>query len=604
MLVGSVVLPAGQSRRVLALLDDDERLIDPLRRLSSQLSSGIAEESAEQQRFAISGDSAAFVRYQRARSRNDERAEQIEQLSARAGGQIAADADSLRGLVTRWRRVGTVGPAMRSPLTTVRAAGAQREAARDSIVLSIARLDSVLAAQSTARRAAVRAHETRGIAINAAQVLIALFVLAALFEVLRRERRRARRDAAMRRIAASLARAFNKQDVARHLANGAVELLAAARASVVHIDATAEGVRLTVAASSGAVDDSTAEGVGADAEAQIEQVIRTGHPSIAMAATSEDGIPRHRRVMLIPLGAPDSPIGAVVAFESAHARFHRRDLAWAAIFGHLASLAYEKVRLLEEARAGQARLQRVIESRGRLIRGFSHDVKNPLGAADGYAALLQDGIYGPVSDEQVSSIGRLREAIHRALSLIEDLHELARAETGHLDIHVERVGVADLVSEIADEYRAAARAKHLDFTVEIELELPQIETDPSRARQIIGNLLSNAIKYTDSGTVTLRARSEAADAPSDRSAVLIEVVDTGPGIPLEDQDFIFDEFARIADGKHPGVGLGLAISKHVADALGCRLTVSSIVGKGATFTLRLPTRTEAADAPPKRTISA
>jgi len=289
------------------------------------------------------------------------------------------------------------------------------------------------------------------------------------------------------------------------------------------------------------------------------------------------------------------PIGAVIAFESSRFRFHQDDLAWARILGHLASFAYERVRLLDEARAGEAGLQRVIDSRGRLIRGFSHDLKNPLGAADGYAALLQDGIYGTVSEEQFGSIARVREAIHRALSLIEDLHELARAETGRLDLQRERVDLSALVRAAAEEYRATAAVKRLRFVVDAASELPRVDTDPSRVRQIIGNLLSNAIKYTDSGTVTLRARAQAAAPPDEATHLLVEVQDTGPGIPPDKQGFIFDEFARLADGRHPGAGVGLAISKHVAEALGCRLDVASAVGQGATFTLRIPLSSDASD---------
>jgi signal transduction histidine kinase len=549
MLVGSVVFPAGESQRVLALVDEDESVIEPLRLLSSQLGSGIADEAAELQRLGMSGDSAAFARYQRVRSRNEASTASMRELSVRAGGDIADEADSLRRLVIRWRL------------------GVGRESVRDSIELSIARLESGLGERSAERRAAVSVHERRGVVINAMQVLVALGALAALCEVLRRERRRAEREAALRQCAESLACAFDKQDVAQQVANGVMALLSAASVSVTHIENPADP--------------------------DVERWIRNGKPFLMAAGSATGAAPRKQRAMVIPLGTPDVPIGAVIAFESGRARFHRDDLAWSGIFGHLASFAYEKARLLDDARAGQASLQRVLESRGRLMRGFSHDVKNPLGAADGYAALLQDGIYGSVTAEQVSSITRVREAIHRALSLIEDLHELARAETGHLELHRERVNIAQLVLVTAEEYRATATAKRLGFVVEVAAALPRVDTDPSRLRQIIGNLLSNAIKYTDSGVVTLRARCDASDSPNEAAHLLIEVQDTGPGIPLDKQGFIFDEFARLADGRHAGAGVGLAISKHVADALGCRLEVTSTVGKGSTFTLCIPMHTHA-----------
>jgi signal transduction histidine kinase len=441
----------------------------------------------------------------------------------------------------------------------------------------------------------VSVHERRGIVINAAQVLVAFGALIALLEVLRRERWRGRREAALRRAAETLARDFDTPQVAQHVANGAMDLLFAESVFVVQVENGTGATRLTTAAVTGAAAGADCAMMIRYAESVIDRAVRDGQPSMVAAAAVAQARPQ-QRAMVIPLGTPNSPLGLVIALESPRARFHRRDLAWAGIFGHLATFAHEKVRLLDEALAGQARLQRVMESRGRLMRGFSHDVKNPLGAADGYAALLEDGIYGDVTAEQFTSITRIRQAIQRALSLIEDLHELARAETGHLDLHRERVDIAELVRVTAEEYRATAAAKHLGFVLEVAPALPRVDTDQSRVRQIIGNLLSNAIKYTDTGVVTLRARSDAGDPPDQATHLFIEVQDTGPGIPPDKQDFIFDEFARLTDGRHAGAGVGLAVSKHVADALGCRLEVTSTVGKGATFALSIPIHMDSPDA--------
>jgi signal transduction histidine kinase len=588
MLVGSVVLPAGESERVLALVDEDERVLEPLRLLSSRLGAGIAGEAADLQRFRNSGDSTALARFQRTRSRDDSSTASMRDLSMLAGGEIATEAESLRRLVMRWNHVVDVDGGGHPTATRLSASAFERETVRDSIVLSIAGLEADLAARSAERRTAVTEHERRGVVINAAQVLIALGALIAVFEVLRRERRRARREAALRGVAESLARAFDKQDVAQRAAEGAMELLSAASVSVAHVENGTDEMHLTLAAATGATLDASRAMMMPSAESELERAIRDGRPSMIAAAAIAHARPAKQRAMVIPLGTAHLPIGAVVAFESSRVRFHQDDLAWAGIFAHLASFAYERMRLLDEARAGQAGLQRVIESRGRLMRGFSHDLKNPLGAADGYAALLQDGIYGTVSKEQVASIARVRQAIHRALSLIEDLHELARAETGRLDLQRERVDLAELVRGAAEEYRATAAVKQLGFVLDVPSELPGVDTDPSRVRQIVGNLLSNAIKYTDTGVVTLRARADAAGPSNEAADLLIEVQDTGPGIPLDKQSFIFDEFARLSDGRHAGAGVGLAISKHVADALGCRLEVASTVGEGATFTLRIP----------------
>jgi signal transduction histidine kinase len=241
--------------------------------------------------------------------------------------------------------------------------------------------------------------------------------------------------------------------------------------------------------------------------------------------------------------------------------------------------------LLEEAHAAHTRLKQLMDRRSRLMRGFSHDVKNPLGVADGYAALLGDGIYGTITAEQRHSLDRVRQAIQHALSLIEDVHELSRAETGHLAVHRGPTDIGALVLALADEYQATTLAKHLELIVDVERRLPIADTDAARIRQIVSNLLSNAIKYTERGSVVLRARS---DVREDAADVVIEVADTGAGIAPEWQTLVFEEFSRIPGSNQPGAGLGLAISRRIAELLGCSIRIESELGHGSTFALRIP----------------
>jgi signal transduction histidine kinase len=230
-----------------------------------------------------------------------------------------------------------------------------------------------------------------------------------------------------------------------------------------------------------------------------------------------------------------------------------------------------------------------MKSRERLMRGFSHDVKNPLGAADGYADLLSAGIYGELEPRQTESVQRIRRSIRRALDLIDDLHELARAETGTISLRNELVDVGDLVRASGEEYRAAAYSAGLPLTVDVAEDLPLVESDSIRVRQIVGNLISNAIKYTRSGAVTLRVRKyPAVVIRKGRLSVDIEVTDTGLGIPPDKHEQIFEEFSRLDASDRPGAGLGLAISKRLAEALGGQIMVNSEVGCGSTFTFRIP----------------
>ncbi|WP_420125771.1 sensor histidine kinase [Longimicrobium sp.] len=252
----------------------------------------------------------------------------------------------------------------------------------------------------------------------------------------------------------------------------------------------------------------------------------------------------------------------------------------------------------EEAERALAETARATEARSHLLRGVSHDVKNPLGAARGYAELLQQGIKGELSPEQAKFVEGIRRSIDGALSILADLLDLARADSGGL--HVERVPaeLGRIARDAAEDHRAAARAAGHVLECPAPPDAVRVYTDPQRVRQVLGNLVSNAIKYTPApGRITVRV--EQADGGSAREGVwaVLRVIDTGPGIPPEQREAIFDEFTRLHDGTQiQGHGLGLAISRRVARLLGGDLDVSSVPGEGAIFTLWLPLRDE--DEPP------
>jgi signal transduction histidine kinase len=294
-------------------------------------------------------------------------------------------------------------------------------------------------------------------------------------------------------------------------------------------------------------------------------------------------------MIAVPLRHTGAPVGALFVLSAPRSPFGADDLARARTFGHLATLAYEKVRLLDEARDGRAELERMMKSRSRLMRGFSHDVKNPLGAADGYAELLTAGIYGALSAEQYERVECIRRSIRVALALIDDLHQLARAEVGRLELSMTPVDLGDLARASGEDYRASAEAKGLALSVDAPREPVVVASDHARVRQIVSNLLSNAIKYTGTGSIVLRVRWwPARQLPETTGWAAIDVIDSGPGIPPEKWDTIFEEFSRLASDNTSGAGLGLAISQRLAQALGGQVTLQSEVGSGSTFTLWLP----------------
>jgi signal transduction histidine kinase len=234
--------------------------------------------------------------------------------------------------------------------------------------------------------------------------------------------------------------------------------------------------------------------------------------------------------------------------------------------------------------------QRLADSRERLVRGITHDLKNPLGAADGYAQLLRDGVEGPLPQAQARMVERIIRCHATALALIEDLLDFSRAEYGEVVLAVGPTDCAAIVYEAVDAYAGAARAAGHDIRLHPPGEPLLCVTDHERVVRIVGNLLSNAIKYTPApGVVTVAARAVAhGPGPGDGPGVEVEVSDTGPGIPPAERTRIFEEFVRLDTTGRSGHGLGLATSLRIARRLGGEITVGDAPAGGASFRLWLP----------------
>ena len=263
----------------------------------------------------------------------------------------------------------------------------------------------------------------------------------------------------------------------------------------------------------------------------------------------------------------------------------RRDRA---LSRQLADALEEEARAREEAERRRGELEEVTESRSRLVRGFTHDVKNPIGAADGFMQLLGDGLPGPLTAAQVMYVQRARRCLADAMQLIEDLLELARAEAGQLDVRKEPVDLTALARETVEEYRAQAERKGLELDLQANGDHVFARSDPARLRQVLGNLVSNAVKYTARGRVDVRIAAQRRDDDGAIPRASIEVADTGNWIPPDKQRLIFREFVRLDPDGAPGAGVGLAISQRIAHALDGEIKMTSEAGRGSSFVLWLP----------------
>ena len=281
----------------------------------------------------------------------------------------------------------------------------------------------------------------------------------------------------------------------------------------------------------------------------------------------------------------------------------RRQESWlAAILGGTALAAALAVGWLgrrlhdvaDEAERRRHEVERVMERKATFTRGLSHDLKNPLGAIDGHAELLESGVRGELTEPQRQSVRRIRGLVHALMALVDDVLEIARAEAGQLPIVHEPVDVTPVVEETVEAHRAAAVGAGLDLALDPLPRLPAVSTDAHRVRQVLGNLLSNAIKYTPTGGhVVVHAGIRRTQQAGANTCLVVDVCDTGPGIPEEAHELIFEEFSRLDPSGSDGAGVGLAIARQIARLLGGDITLDSEVGRGSTFTLWLPLPREA-----------
>jgi PAS domain S-box-containing protein len=218
---------------------------------------------------------------------------------------------------------------------------------------------------------------------------------------------------------------------------------------------------------------------------------------------------------------------------------------------------------------------------------MSHELRTPLNAIAGFTELIMLGIRGPVTPEQATDLEKIRRSQVTLLALINDVLSFAKLESSSVHYDIQDIVTDDALTAASEFVEVQLRAKGVRFVHRRCAPDVRVRADPDKLQQILLNLLSNAVKFTPSaGTVTLSCER-------DGDHVLLRVSDTGPGIAEDRCETIFDPFVQVDQRlvrEHHGVGLGLAISRNLARGMAGELSVTSVVGDGSTFTLRLPAR--------------
>ena len=341
-----------------------------------------------------------------------------------------------------------------------------------------------------------------------------------------------------------------------------------------------------------------------------------------------------RSYIAVPLLAGDEVLGALtVVYTESDRRYTADDVALIEDLGHRAATAIQNARLVRGLEEAQTRLQEQAQeleaqteelqdtaeelelnsealrkanvdlaaktreaerardaaqaansAKSEFLAMMSHELRTPLNAIAGYGELLALGIHGELTEAQAKAIDRIRRAQRRLLSMINDVLNFARLEAGRVEVSIEDVRIGETFADLEATIDPQMALKGLTYRFErCEPELV-VRADREKMEQVLLNLLSNAVKFTDSGG-SIRMFCEA-----DGATVRIHVADTGRGIPPEKLDTIFEPFVQVnpkLTGETEGIGLGLAISRDLARAMGGELSVESRAGKGSTFTLRL-----------------
>ena len=289
------------------------------------------------------------------------------------------------------------------------------------------------------------------------------------------------------------------------------------------------------------------------------------------------------------------------------------ELMWVVTILHDLTEAVEKGRLFEQLKQASAELERKVQEataelaqqnellrrqhialeqasalKSQFLANMSHEFRTPLNAILGYTHMLLNGVTGPISEPQRKSLTRIDSNSQHLLALINDILDITRIEAGRMPLNLSTFIIPVLVEEVMSELEPIIKRSNLSVRALMPKNLPAVKSDRQKVKQIVLNLLSNALKFTPSGSVTIAASYDARER-----VIGIGVRDTGVGIGPDDQLKVFEDFRQLDSSPargYGGTGLGLSICRRLSQMLGGTIDLESDVGKGSTFTLRLPAR--------------
>jgi signal transduction histidine kinase/HAMP domain-containing protein len=248
------------------------------------------------------------------------------------------------------------------------------------------------------------------------------------------------------------------------------------------------------------------------------------------------------------------------------------------------AIAVRNAQLFKELRLARQQSEQANQAKSAFLASVSHELRTPLNSIINFTEFVRHGLMGEVNQQQAQTLGEVIVASYHLLNLINDVLDMSKIESGSLTLYIEDdVDIKQLMNTAISTAHSLLGDKPIQLVTHIDADLPNIRADSQRILQILLNVTSNACKFTSEGTITFEAHCQ-------NDAILIAIRDTGPGIATEDTELVFDSFKQTETGLKAGggTGLGMPISKVLAEAHGGRLWFESVVGQGTSFFINLP----------------
>ncbi len=310
-------------------------------------------------------------------------------------------------------------------------------------------------------------------------------------------------------------------------------------------------------------------------------------------------LPETRAEAALPLIAGERLIGVLDVQSTKRGAFTSESTRMLTLLATQLAIALENAQTYELERQALEELRRADELKSQFLANMSHELRTPLNSIIGFSRVILKGIDGPINDMQREDLTSIYNAGQHLLGLINDILDLSKIEAGKMELAFEEVDIGDLINSVMSTAVGLVKDKPIKLIKEIEPNLPLIQADPIRIRQVLLNLISNAAKFTEEGHIKVFARKQ--QGPHGYEEVLIGVEDTGPGIAQEDLQKLFKPFSQVDASltrKTGGTGLGLSISRNLVEMHGGRIWVESELGKGSTFYFTVPVIRTAAEQTP------